>query len=150
MSGEGASSRTVVDCVAVVLALLVLSGCSGPSAQDQEALDLRTACTAMVGTLGEVGLEFADLVPEDLSQVDGDTLAGAYEVGSQQLGRLADQTADVRVGEIIGTTSSTMGELAPLALAVASGSPTALWAARGPLVELGTIAYECSLVAMEG
>lgn len=135
--------------LAVAASGLLLAGCSAlglqePPPPEENTAVLTEACGVMVEELKATGMSLSDLVPSDLSQVDGQVLADAYDTASGALDRARDRVSDVRVGDAIDTVSGAVDELSPLIAAAASGDPQALIAAADPLARLAGAASSCA------
>lgn len=138
-------NHTLTVVLAGASALLIISGCSQPALTSNDRV-IEQACTQIVSELKTTGLSLAELAPKDLTQVDGATLAKAYDTGASALSRARDKVSDVKVGEVIDTAETSMRELAPLTEAAAAGDPGKLTQAVGPLSRLASVAMQCSTV----
>lgn len=140
----------VLVVVAVLLATVTSCSATAPSEQlNENNTAISQACQVMVSELKTTGMSLAELVPADLSSVDGATLSKAYAVGGEAVSRAATQTADVRVGDVLNTAAVSMQELSPIVESAAAGDPGALMKAAAPLGQLAGIAGQCSMVVMK-
>lgn len=135
-------------------AALLLSGCSpfgmdpGEPQAPASSSDpvMAEACQVMVTELETAGYSFANLVPTNLSEIDGAQMADVYVIGSQALERSRRHVDDVKVGDIIDSTSAAMSTLAPIIEKASAGDPSAIAEAREPLGVLTSTAESCSTV----
>ncbi|MDN6373625.1 MAG: hypothetical protein L0K12_12000 [Brevibacterium aurantiacum] len=135
-------------------AALLLSGCSpfgmdpgepqAPASSSDSVM--AEACQVMVTELETAGYSFANLVPTNLSEIDGAQMADVYVIGSQALERSRRHVDDVKVGDIIDSTSAAMSTLAPIIEKASTGDPSAIAEAREPLGVLASTAERCSTV----
>lgn len=132
--------------LSTVVAVVTLSGCTffdaKPDRSDEQAWS--QACEIIVDELDTTGHDLTDLIPRDLEDVDGRTLSRVYSVGADSLERARGHVDDIRVGQILDTTSTAMDELAPIAESASRGDPSALQKAAGPLSRLTSVAKTCS------
>lgn len=133
-------------------AALLLSGCSLPWSDEGDpqapAADpaMTQACQVMATELETAGYSFANLVPTNISEIDGAQMADVYVIGSQALERSRRHVDDVKVGDIIDSTSAAMSTLAPIIEKASAGDPSAIAEAREPLGVLTSTAERCSTV----
>lgn len=135
---------------------LLLSSCSpfgmdpgepqAPAPTSSSDPVMAEACQVMVTELETAGYSFADLVPTDISEVDGAQMSDVYDVAGHALERSRRHVDDVRVGDIIDNTSSAVSTLSPIIEKASAGDPSALAEAQEPLSVLTSTAKSCSTV----
>lgn len=141
----------VLGALAGVALLLGASGCSVAekiSGDPEAAADpaMAEACKVMATELEAAGYSFADLVPSDISEVDGSEMSQVYATGAQALEQSRRHVDDVTVGNIIDATAGAMAELSPIVEKASAGDPSAIADAQEPLGVLTATAKDCSTV----
>ena len=156
MKTQSTRARAAASVAALALSASALAGCSliedviAPGEPVGNDAAVAAACEIIVTELRTTGLSLADLVPSDLSQVDGGVLAAAYDEAAGVLDRAKGHVSDVRIGDVLDTAAESMQELAPITEAAVSGDPQALLAASGPLADLAGVAAQCAGQAITG
>lgn len=146
------NTRIVTSTAAGLSVLFLATGCSvlgGTATVVTPDDEIRAeACRVIVTELASAGLSFGELIPADLSQVDGALLADAQMRGSEILEGAADKAAETRVGDVLDQTSLAMGELSEVVEAAAAGDAAALLASSGPLSRLVGVATSCATTSI--
>lgn len=129
--------------------LLAVTACSAQPPMSDNNQVISQSCQVIVTELKTTGMSLAELIPVDLATVDASVLSKAYSVGGAALDRAATQTADVKVGDVLGTAAGAMKELSPIIELAATGDVGALRKAAVPLGQLAGIATQCSTAVMK-
>lgn len=145
------AKRALAALPVAALLLGALVGCSQTQGVQRTADDQvrAEACRVIVTELARTGLSFAELVPSDLSRVDGAALAAAQEKGAAALESASAHVEDVRVGDVLDQASGAMDELSQVVEQASTGDVTALAASSGPLSRLAGVAADCATTSIQ-